>query len=72
MHVQAWVLDTLPGDVRAGGPGRTDHPADLIETLRRLPSPIADRNAVIDFLTHKGEQHARQWYQYSSTVPHQQ
>lgn len=52
--VQAWVLDTLPGDVRAGGPGRTDHPADLIETLRRLPLPITDRHAVIDFLTHKG------------------
>lgn len=53
--MQAWVLDTLPGDVRAGGPGRADHPADLIETLRRLPLPITDRHAVIDFLTHKGE-----------------
>jgi pimeloyl-ACP methyl ester carboxylesterase len=52
--VQAWVLDTLPGEVRAGGPGRQDHPADLIATLRRLPLPIADRNAVVDYLLQSG------------------
>jgi hypothetical protein len=49
------VLDTLPGEVRAGGPGRQDHPADLIATLRRLPLPIADRNAVVDYLLQSGD-----------------
>jgi hypothetical protein len=51
---QAWVLDTLPGEVRAGGPGRADHPADLIAALRRIPLPIADRNGVLDYLTQSG------------------
>eukprot|EP00882_Tetradesmus_deserticola_P008990 GHRQ01009484.1.p1 GENE.GHRQ01009484.1~~GHRQ01009484.1.p1 ORF type:complete len:266 (+),score=80.07 GHRQ01009484.1:204-1001(+) len=52
--VQTWVLDTLPGEVRAGGPGRADHPADLIAALRRIPLPIADRNGVMDYLTQSG------------------
>lgn len=52
--VQAWVLDTLPGEVRAGGPGRADHPADLIAALRRIPLPIADRNGVMDYLVQSG------------------
>jgi hypothetical protein len=52
------VLDTLPGEVRAGGPGRADHPADLIAALRRIPLPIADRNGVLDYLTQSG---ARSW-----------
>ncbi|WIA10480.1 hypothetical protein OEZ86_000612 [Tetradesmus obliquus] len=52
--VQAWVLDTLPGEVRAGGPGRADHPADLIAALRRIPLPIADRNGVMDYLLASG------------------
>lgn len=52
--LQAWVLDTLPGDVRAGEPGRKDHPADLIAALRRLPLPVADRNSVMDYLTQLG------------------
>jgi hypothetical protein len=54
VSVQAWVLDTLPGEVRAGGPGRADHPADLIAALRRIPLPIADRNGVMDYLTQSG------------------
>lgn len=53
--VQAWVLDTLPGEARAGaGPDRQDHPADLIEALRRLPLPITDRSAVLDYLSTAG------------------
>eukprot|EP00879_Flechtneria_rotunda_P003292 GHRR01003517.1.p1 GENE.GHRR01003517.1~~GHRR01003517.1.p1 ORF type:complete len:389 (+),score=86.25 GHRR01003517.1:211-1377(+) len=52
--VQTWVLDTLPGEVRAGGPDRQDHPADLIDTLRRKLQPIHSRNDVMDQLVHAG------------------
>lgn len=51
---QVWVLDALPGEVRSGGVDGQDHPARLIQTLRRLPLPLADRNAVINHLTEQG------------------
>ncbi|TVU36270.1 hypothetical protein EJB05_18197, partial [Eragrostis curvula] len=35
--VRVWVLDATPGKVRAGGDGE-DHPAELIEFLRRMPA----------------------------------
>jgi pimeloyl-ACP methyl ester carboxylesterase len=37
--VRAWVLDATPGKVRAGGDGE-DHPAELIEFLRRMPKQV--------------------------------
>ncbi|GBG00455.1 hypothetical protein Rsub_13201 [Raphidocelis subcapitata] len=54
--VQVWVLDTLPGEVRAGGgvDGTADHPANLIAALQSLPTPIASRAALIDALAARG------------------
>lgn len=54
--VQVWVLDTLPGEVRAGGgvDGATDHPGNLIAALQSLPMPIPSRAALIDALTTRG------------------
>jgi pimeloyl-ACP methyl ester carboxylesterase len=54
--VQVWVLDTLPGEVRAGSgaDGAADHPAQLISALQRLPLPIPSRAALIDYLTKQG------------------
>ena len=49
-----WVLDALPGNVRAGDAGRKDHPADLISSLLKLPLPIADRRAVHTYLAGQG------------------
>ncbi len=40
------MLDALPGDIRAGGEGRKDHPADVIAALQALPLPIRDRATV--------------------------
>ena len=40
------MLDALPGDIRAGGEGRKDHPADVIAALQALPLPIRDRSTV--------------------------
>jgi pimeloyl-ACP methyl ester carboxylesterase len=53
---QVWVLDTLPGEVRAGGgvDGATDHPGNLIAALQSLPMPIPSRAALIDALTTRG------------------
>jgi hypothetical protein len=48
---QVWVLDALPGDIRAGGEGRKDHPADVIAALQALPLPIRDRGFVQAYLT---------------------
>lgn len=52
--VQVWVLDTLPGTVRSGGPDRQDHPADLIACLQRVSLPLPTRAALIDELLGKG------------------
>ncbi|KAG2489137.1 hypothetical protein HYH03_012363 [Edaphochlamys debaryana] len=53
--VQVWVLDSLPGEVRAGGgPSTPDHPGALIELLRSLPTPAASRGAVMDAVTAAG------------------
>eukprot|EP00884_Botryococcus_braunii_P001049 jgi/Botrbrau1/10945/Bobra.0383s0002.1 len=52
--VQVWVLDALPGEVRAGGEGRKDHPADLIAQLRALPLPINGRTALQTYLIEHG------------------
>lgn len=42
--VSVWVLDTLPGQVRAGsGPNRQDHPSDLIRRLKQVPMPLNTR-----------------------------
>lgn len=37
-HVQVWVLDALPGEVRSGDMGGADRPADLISTLQSVRS----------------------------------
>jgi hypothetical protein len=37
--LKVWVLDATPGKVRAGGDGE-DHPAELIESLRRMPMQV--------------------------------
>ena len=54
--VQVWVLDALPGEVRAGGglDGGADHPSDLIAALQKLPQPLESRAALIDALTARG------------------
>ena len=50
-----WVLDALPGDVRAGaGPGRQDHPADLIAALQRITLPLPNRSHLQSLLTGQG------------------
>jgi hypothetical protein len=54
--VQVWVLDALPGEVRAGGGagGAADHPSKLISTLQSLPTPLASRAELIDHLSARG------------------
>ncbi|PNW80265.1 hypothetical protein CHLRE_08g384600v5 [Chlamydomonas reinhardtii] len=53
--VQVWVLDSLPGQVRAGGgPDGADHPGELIALLRGLAMPVASRNAVMDAVLEAG------------------
>jgi hypothetical protein len=37
--LKVWVLDATPGKVRAGLDGE-DHPAELIEFLRRMPRQV--------------------------------
>jgi hypothetical protein len=60
--MQVWVLDALPGDVRAGEAGGQDHPADLIERLQQLPIPIANRTALQNYLTQHGfSLHVARW-----------
>ena len=48
------MLDALPGDVRAGGPNRQDHPADLIAALQRMTLPLPNRGALQAQLTGQG------------------
>lgn len=48
------MLDTLPGEVRSGGPQGKDHPAKLISSLQRIPRPIENRSAVVDYLSQAG------------------
>lgn len=52
--VKVWVLDTLPGEVRAGEAGRKDHPQDLIAELRRQSLPIPGRRQLQDALSSAG------------------
>ncbi|KXZ49540.1 hypothetical protein GPECTOR_20g394 [Gonium pectorale] len=61
--VQVWVLDSLPGQVRAGGGiDGPDHPGQLIELLRSLPQPLASRNEVIDTVVRAGfSPHIARW-----------
>ncbi|NP_001167743.1 uncharacterized protein LOC100381431 [Zea mays] len=51
--VRVWVLDATPGKVRAGGDGE-DHPAELIEFLRRMPEQVSSKQEVVDALV-KGQ-----------------
>jgi pimeloyl-ACP methyl ester carboxylesterase len=49
--LQAWVLDALPGEVRASDAnGTRDHPRDIIAELRRMPMPVPNRTWVVDAL----------------------
>ncbi|KAK9792999.1 hypothetical protein WJX73_005778 [Symbiochloris irregularis] len=52
--VQVWVLDALPGDVRAGGSNRQDHPEDLIANLQRVSLPLPTRGALVQYLVSMG------------------
>lgn len=57
--VSVWVLDTIPGvigeDARTPSPApRGDHPRNLIQTLRTMPLPIANRTSLIQRLTQDG------------------
>ncbi|CAO2182114.1 unnamed protein product [Urochloa humidicola] len=47
--VRVWVLDATPGKVRAGGDGE-DHPAELIEFLRRMPAQVSSKLEVVNAL----------------------
>lgn len=59
---QVWVLDTLPGAVRAGEAGRVDHPADLIATLRRQPLPLPGKAQLLGALQAAGfSRHIAAW-----------
>jgi len=59
---QVWVLDTLPGNIRAGDVGRKDHPADLIAALQLLQLPINDRKSVNTYLEERGfSEHIAKW-----------
>lgn len=51
---QVWVLDALPGEVRAGEAERKDHPADLIEALRRVALPLRSRSGLQEQLLQAG------------------
>ncbi|KAL6616502.1 hypothetical protein ACP70R_038772 [Stipagrostis hirtigluma subsp. patula] len=51
--VRVWVLDATPGKVRAGGDGE-DHPAELIDFLRRMPTQVSSKQQVVDALV-KGQ-----------------
>lgn len=60
--VKVWVLDTLPGEIRAGEPGRKDHPADLIAALRQLSLPVANRQLLMEYLEQRGfSRHIASW-----------
>eukprot|EP00803_Ostreobium_quekettii_P004800 evm.model.scf_1329.1 EVM.evm.TU.scf_1329.1 scf_1329:1138-5580(+) len=52
--VHVWVLDALPGEVRAGERNRRDHPHDLISTLKMMPLPVRNRSDLIDHLLRAG------------------
>lgn len=57
--MQVWVLDTLPGSVKAGTPvpGTAlvqDHPRDLIAALRAMPLPVRSRLHCIETLLAQG------------------
>ena len=59
---QVWVLDALPGEVRAGEAERKDHPADLIETLRRIVLPLRSRATLQEQLLQAGfSAHIARW-----------
>ncbi len=51
--VQVWVLDTVPGDVRAD-PASQDHPRDLIARLMEMPLPIRSPNVLVQDLVEDG------------------
>ena len=56
------MLDALPGEVRAGEAERKDHPADLIETLRRIVLPLHSRGALQEQLLQAGvSPHIARW-----------
>ena len=60
--MQVWVLDALPGEVRAGDSQRKDHPADLIACLQRLPMPIPNRTLLQNYLSDHGfSNHIAKW-----------
>ena len=59
---QVWVLDTLPGEVRAGDSQRKDHAADLISCLQRLDMPLRDRTSLQLYLSENGfSNHIAKW-----------
>ena len=59
---QVWVLDALPGEVRAGDAQRQDHPADLIARLQQLKMPVANRTQLQAYLTQHGfSDHIAKW-----------
>ncbi|KAM3334481.1 hypothetical protein ACQJBY_029105 [Aegilops geniculata] len=47
--VRVWVLDATPGKVRSGLDGE-DHPAELIDFLRRMPVQVNSKQEVVDAL----------------------
>lgn len=56
------MLDALPGEVRAGEAERKDHPADLIETLRRIVLPVRSRATLQEQLLQAGfSSHIARW-----------
>ena len=48
------MLDALPGDVRAGGAARQDHPADLISSLQSVSLPLPNRTTLQALLAQEG------------------
>lgn len=52
--MQVWVLDALPGEVRAGIEGGKDHPANLISHLLNFNPPVMTKDLLRSYLLGHG------------------
>eukprot|EP00210_Caulerpa_lentillifera_P004804 g4586.t1 len=68
--VQAWVLDTMPGEVRNDHGLSRDHPLELIKTLQSIPLPIRSRSELIDVLISHGFSQSIASWMTTNLVPY--
>lgn len=52
--VQVWVLDALPGEVRAMLHDRQDSPRRLIQALQEFPVPTGKKSTLVSYLENRG------------------